>query len=185
MPLPKATDQTGSDVYTLPYKRIVLATKAAGGAFDLEKAKDPATYLKFQVAAWEDPSYATTMNDWMDLSGGFSNYCDEVVDVVPNTGKAAVSASDDQTCIQVRTRVKCCEGSAADGKELTLATCQGFTAQGTCEAAKCVWQTFGSPAVSRCEPAFCIADTNNDSKISTPDYSAVKWEFGRPCTTCQ
>ena len=181
MPLPRTTDEVGRDVYTFPYQMIVMSVWNDGGnPFDLEKAKDPATYLKWQVSVWVDPNYATTENDYIYVDT--LPYCLQVVDVIPNEGKLAAEVSDDVLCEQLRSRVKCCDNSMTELKELTLTTCQGLTAQGACEAAGCVWWA----TRSKCEPGFCVGDTNNDAKVYTPDFSAVKWEFGKPgCPACQ
>jgi hypothetical protein len=101
MPLPLETDVDSADCYTLPFKRIVEAAKAAGGDFDIAAAEDVAN-IKWQVSAWYDPDFATTENDFFGVcaAGGTCNPinpCAEVSDVVPDVGAASSAAGDADT----------------------------------------------------------------------------------------
>ena len=104
MPLPREADSESKDVYSFPWKRIVEAVHAkSGGAFDIEAAKD-ATNIKWQISAWYDDDHAPP-NDFFD-EGAFP-VCAEVVDIVPNAGKADTTTEDALTL---------CEGDAdSDG----------------------------------------------------------------------
>jgi len=88
MPLPKGTDTDDNDSYTFPWSRIVQAAydqlEGNPKQFNLEAAKDVNNY-KFHLSTWVDLDYATTENDHINISG---IPCNEVSDVVPNTGKS-------------------------------------------------------------------------------------------------
>lgn len=92
MPLPRETDSDNDDCYTLPFRRIVEAAKAAGADFDIAAAQNVEN-IKWQVSAWSDPDFVTTQNDFFGVcepggTCGVGNPCAEVSDVVPGTGLA-------------------------------------------------------------------------------------------------
>ena len=95
MPLPREADSEIKDVYSFPWKRIVEAAHAkSGGAFDIEAAKDPGTNLQWQISAWYDNDHSPP-NDFFDE--GAIPVCAEVVDIVPNSGKAGTTTEDNLT----------------------------------------------------------------------------------------
>jgi len=119
MPLPRETDSDSADCYTLPFKRIVEAAKAAGGDFDIGAADD-VNNIKWQVSAWYDPDFATTENDFFGVCGLGStcppgNTCAEISDVVPNAGLADAVAGDANTYCEMNAELD----EDVDGFDLT------------------------------------------------------------------
>jgi hypothetical protein len=101
MPLPRETDTDDEDCYTLPFKRIVEAAKAAGGDFDIAAAENVAN-VKWQISVWYDPDFGTTENDFFGECDGVGCSpqgltCAEVSDVIPDTGVTDASGGDANT----------------------------------------------------------------------------------------
>ncbi len=91
LPLPPAADTPDGDgCYAFDYSRLIQSAydyidPTNTKRFNLAKAQDPGTYLKYQVSVWHSTTWGVDGEDFIDAAGP----CRHTVDVCPDAGKAA------------------------------------------------------------------------------------------------
>ena len=85
-----------------------------------------------------------------------------------------VNAQD--ICQYYQERYAICMENQAAGRNLNPVECLTYTDWMSCDAAGCKWR---ADRIIKCVTDICVADTNFDGIVATPDYAALKREFGR------
>jgi len=87
----------------------------------------------------------------------------------------------DLDCQLLHNKYRICIEKQEAGRNLDFMECQGYGDKDTCENNQCFWDT----SKNKCYLDICLNDvmgtdgTGSDGKVTTPDYSVVKREFGR------